>query len=307
MALAPLANLPLELLEYIVILTSVQSAARLCQCSKQLRSIIQKDTHIWRSLYLQLWDDPRGSMRSIHENPWKGDVHEIMLARNTIMDQRLKHPHDIWSDEDAARSAYRKCAQILLRSRDSHTAVSDGAPRSRNIVWLEQVVGEYAIYTWPWLLFSIDFDCFSRDGDMLDHSVWKNDGFYIEDPVLSWVVDGLPPPEPEEPDEDEESDPELRAPYLSHMAEKWRLISLAGYSPPPTPPEDPESSNAPLSDAALTRIAARAYVYDLRNYSEAQLWGPWTSEDSSPAANAKRHVNWKHVYSLLFVTLSNVS
>lgn len=310
MAPAPFVNLPLELLEYIVICSSVQTAARLSRCSKQLHSIIQKDTHIWRSLYLELWDDPRDNPHSSSEFDWKDDMCLTMVARNFIQrDPTLRQPHDVVSNAHESRDAYRRCAQILLRSRESVVAPPHGSPRSRNIVWLEQVVGEYAIYTWPWLLFSIDFNSFASGGHLIDPNVWTNNGFGITE-IIPWLgVDGMPPPEPYESDEDrdEESDFELKSPYLSHMSEKWRLISLAGYSPPPTPPDDPDSSTAPLSDAALTRIAARAYIYDLRNYSEAQLWGPWISEDSSPAPNAKRHVNWKHVYSLLYVTLSNVS
>ena len=273
-------DLPLELLERIITLSSAQGAARLSQCCKRLHVIIQKDAHIWRSLYLEHWDDPRTPDTDKYN--WKVELQKNVSAWNIIRAlQAIEPPFNVPRLlQEMSDDAHRRCASILLRSRGPCTTSPRDLPVSRSLIWLKRVVGEHAVYVWPWIV---------RD-EVFESYRYPNEG--------ATVVAGRETPEGP-------SDGDPTAPvYLTKLSDRWRLMHQVGHPPPPMA-HWLHNPTTPLSYALRTRNAARCFVYDMRKYKHETRWGPWTTavHDSGNV----HQVNWEHVFCLLIVTLANVS
>ena len=289
-------NLPLELLEQIIILSSPQGAARLSQCCKQLNSIVQKDGHIWRSLYLEHWDDPRAS--DADEYNWRDELQKNCRAWNTTRAlQTTNPPFDVpKSLREMSDDAYRHCAGILLRSRGHNATSHCDFSGSRSLTWLKRVVGEHAVHIWPWIL---------------PTKVFKS----YQYPTPAETSDGTKASPGDEgtgdPNDEDGGDSAAGQLYLTELSERWRLMRRIGY-PPPAITYRPDEPSTPLLYAKRTRKAARCFVYDMRRYRGETCWGPWTpvlrhQDDNVRAEGAIYGVNWEHVFSLLIVTLANAS
>jgi hypothetical protein len=289
-------DLPPELLEQIIILSSPQGAARLSQCCKQLNSVVQKDGHIWRSLYLEHWDDPRVS--DTDEYDWRDGLQKNFWAWNTIRAlQAIKPPFDVPNTlRQVSGDAYRYCAGILLRSRGPNAASPRDLSGSRSLTWLQRVVGDHAVYLWPWILPATIFESYHYPASAETADRAK---VIAEDEGIG------------DPNDEDDTDSAAESLYLTKLPERWRLMRRSGYPPPPKAYRLDQPST-PLSRAKRTRKAARCFVYDMRRYRHETRWGPWTpvlgDENNNVGAEGAIHrVDWEHVFSLLTVTLANVT
>lgn len=299
-----LSDLPLELFDDIIILSSAQGAARLSQCSKQFNSVIAEREHIWRSLYLEHWDDPRESDSVYnYELNWKEEVEKGTFAYIVLRAiKAVPAPFDVNDSLLADQErAYEYCASILIRSSGRDGEFPGDISGSRNLQWLRNLVGEHAVYLWPWLIqapiFEEHLPVYARErsprrytaaGDSSD----EDDGY-------------LPLP------------PILKSPYLAKQSARWELMQRAGYPRPPLPDFAVRDDHL-ISDVAQTRFFARCFVYDMRKYNTDTLWGPWLPRDAELAAHnangdqggaviTENRVNWQAVFNLMIVVIVNVS
>jgi len=293
-------DLPLELLEQIIILSFPQGAARLSQCCKRLNALVQQDIHIWRALYLENWDDPRAL--DSDEYDWRGELQKNVLAWNIIRALHgIEPPFDMpESLREMTNDAYRQCASILLRSRGPDATSPHDLSGSRSLTWLKQVVGAHAVYLWPWLVPDNIFDTYPHPTP-----IEPNDWAKVN-PEPEGIGD-----QSDDAEDDDDGDFTEGLLYLTKLPERWRLMRRAGYLPPPMSYWLHKPTTI-LSYAKRTRNAARCFVYDMRKYKLETRWGPWTrvppdENNDGGAEGAIHRVDWQHAFCLLVVTLANVS
>ncbi|KIM26014.1 hypothetical protein M408DRAFT_198453 [Serendipita vermifera MAFF 305830] len=226
------SKLPQEIQEAILleaVLIRPSLVATLAQTCKSLHELVYQptDSHLWRSIFLAIFDDPRksqaietGSEESECWVDWSYEARQrfraqIRMDRATIIE--LAEFNKV-IDDDAADALWEV----------AHTGLPAGYKDFRNGQWLA--------------------DCF-RSAIM----------------------------------------PPVKNP--AHA----KLHIIASFLPVTT-----SVSLIPLATTSSrsTRLASRAYAYDLRHYTESNQWGPWL-----PGSHGA--VNWIHVWHLLDVLRHN--
>ncbi|KAF9519419.1 hypothetical protein BS47DRAFT_1482106 [Hydnum rufescens UP504] len=109
-------------------------AAVSCTCKALFKLIYQNDSHIWRNLFLQLFDDPRRSGDKRLPYDWRGELQRRMRARNIILGQRngqsirgtSAHKHF---------SAIETIIRVAFSTGDFQTQLM-----SRSMDWVEDVM-----------------------------------------------------------------------------------------------------------------------------------------------------------------------
>lgn len=261
----PFTSLPVEITEDVLVASEARGVARLSQCSKQLYNIVNRlgDNHIWRSLFLDLFDDPRNSAfavaDSMHEFDWKVEFQRRVKAwnvirsteRNDVWESSMKGPHAGWAHE--VIGAYDVCANII---KDIAPASTE-AETSRNVEWLQSILMSNLDFLWPPL---------------------PNEDSYSEEFESSFLTPA--------------TDKTISL-FLNNSPSRARLRAHVGVTPS-------EIAQIPFDN---TRLVARAYVYDLRNYKPETFYGPWRIDDANPGSIT---ANWVHVSHLMTVIMGNV-
>ncbi|KAF8317729.1 hypothetical protein DL93DRAFT_2165572 [Clavulina sp. PMI_390] len=288
-----LAPLPLEIFEHICVLAGPRGVAAISECSWHFQRFIESSTHIWRTFYLERWDDPRTSPYApIEDFDWKSEAQAGVRAEYIIRALKAaKPPFEIPSKLLLdSEEAYEQCVRILLRSSGS---VIQGKTTSRTLGWLTDLVGPVAVSLWPWIIPAPVYneehipDVYPQDGN--------NQSAYA---LLSSLQRSKRRP--------------LSSPYLTHQRARWVFSERMGIPPPPKSSPLPLDTCKDLVPAEHTRIAARAYIYDTSHYSTRTLWGPWVSEDDTfditetPKALVPHRPNWEHIINIIISSLINM-
>ncbi|KAF9506428.1 hypothetical protein BS47DRAFT_433675 [Hydnum rufescens UP504] len=253
-----LLRLPTEVSERIIVASEYREVARLSQTCRYLYSLIyqrEDDDHIWRSLFLNTFDEPRKHNESYD---WKLQytrrikaAHVLRLVRERY--ESMEEPWDntakkVWDDE--LIEAFQACAATLRSARPGTTGGDmefQEFSGSLNLLWVNQNAGAHITYFWPWLLPSE-----------------KIAGHELERiPDTSW----------------------LASVFMTQIGARWRLMHLAGVRQELSIPNTTDTFVA-------TRLAARAYVYDLRNYRPDTDYGPWHTVErlASSSSGESQHL-----------------
>ncbi|KAG6329029.1 hypothetical protein ID866_10061 [Astraeus odoratus] len=296
--MAHITTLPLELLERILYMLDPLDVSVVAQSGHFFRELVygaKQCQRFWRGLYLsQPLDDPRSTVTHLGNPRWKtGQAGSRYDLTTTTMESTTIHtevdivldsvtePNDIdWRSElqriirartvvrnhHACRQGeWREVLETLLHLATTLPPVpfSESECTSRNIKWLLKLL---------------------RDGDFFDIDKGMDEGYY---------QDGCGRHQEMEQDGGE-MDPnwtrQLNQPLTPEESQMLaQLHTLVG-----------------LTRQDLTqpqkRIASRAFVYDLRNCSEANAYGPFMPDGSM-------YVDWKymqaleHVYMMLWIEM----
>ncbi|KAF8313255.1 hypothetical protein DL93DRAFT_2081339 [Clavulina sp. PMI_390] len=302
-----LDNLPLEVLEQIVIHSGTTAAIRLAQSSKHLHTLINRNTAVWRELYLNMWDDPRicnPEITNSTEWSWKeatctsAEAVKTIHRLKTLQSSRLsgsKTNTDI-------KSTYIHLQILFLRSSGGPGHHPGDCSSSRTLTRLRDLLGAYCVALWPIMIPRVYLD---QETPNIDKRETSEECHPTAKPYTRF--DSLLP----------------TSELLDRQPARWQLLQRAGY---PTPPishplalEGSEGTKRPLMTfAEHSRLASRSFVYDMRNYNEYTVWGPWTprlsnagpGDDSTPLTNGGilgvGPANWTHVMHMMNVVRCNI-
>jgi hypothetical protein len=152
-------SLPQEITEHAMISSDPSDVAQLAQVCRYLNAIVYNlsDNHVWRSLFLNVFDDPRAidgrSDRGDGKKfDWKGELQRRIRAR-TVMHNISTGPtkkKDIsaWMTSDARCDVYRALLSVI--STASPPSLSSA--ESLNITFLSSLLrstNSYSQRLWP--------------------------------------------------------------------------------------------------------------------------------------------------------------
>ncbi|KAH7924517.1 hypothetical protein BV22DRAFT_1035027 [Leucogyrophana mollusca] len=144
-----ISDLPLELLEHVLLISDPLDVASAAQAARLFRDLVYdtRDEHFWRALYLaQAFDDPRSAVTYLGSPrtniDWKGELQRIIRARTVFNNLSLCRPEE-------------RCTviQTLLDMISNVPPIPfpDSPLQSRNVYWVTTLL---------------------RDGAFLDHDLW---------------------------------------------------------------------------------------------------------------------------------------
>lgn len=282
----PFFSLPVEITEDVLIASEPQGVARLSQCSKHLYNIVNRteDNHIWRSLFLNIFDHPQNALYSSRSNTspgirWKAELKRRIQAQNIIR-STTEQPNDTWGPGMRSRykwwaseviDAYDICAEIIREATpavsthytsvaSTSSSVVEKSTESNNIEWMDLLLRTNPNFLWP-------------------------PAAPLRQSSLGDLVEPVPPKVPE-PDNS-------LGQYFTNSPSRARLRAHFGVS-------SFETACTPFDS---TRLVARMYVYDLRNYRPETLYGPWSVDEAKPGSVT---ANWIHINHILTVIVGNL-
>lgn len=227
--------LPTEIVETILENLQPEDLARASAVNKGLHGLLYDatDKHVWRKVFLALFDDPSHALPHIAVEFPENRRPEYDLS--TVCDWR-----GMLQQRIRARNAMRKFMDLSVAERIETldtlvdivlTAVPYSAefPTSKNTTFVQTLLEAHP---------------------MPDYAEWRP------------------------------------ATVQEHQLKAW-LRSFG-----PQVPKVPD-----LSNVDLERRVARAYVYDMRNYTAQTLWGPYLDT---------KNISWQHVYAITQVILHNL-
>lgn len=360
---APILTLPVEISQQAIILLAPNDMAALAQSCRAFHGILYAETgtqHVWASVFLGIWDDPRiriffeqrggwfaGTPAQLRaaltdiDFDWRGELQRRLRARN-LMSSRTRAVRASCGERKAALSGMLSVVHSALPYR------YDDATESRNMKWVMDVLaGANAMNhtMWPSLRHAI-FRSSAQYPDAEEYDLRSKLHTLVGlTPADRATVSGSSTAEPDEADdpfaaEDKETAGPM-ATFINHslqqdsvgLDEGWpqheeihgSLHEESPYHPVPVPRYSLRSTSShasPLSSLSYSnskgrppnlRTAARAYVYDLRMYSETNLWGPVLRDPSyKPDANGLASVDptyiarWRHLECLMMVIMFNI-
>ncbi|KAG1818719.1 uncharacterized protein BJ212DRAFT_1446459 [Suillus subaureus] len=139
---ACITDLPLEVLEHILVISDPIDVASTTQVCRLLRGLVYSagDEHFWRALYLaQPFDDPREAVTYLGKRrtdiKWREELQRIIRARTVVNDVTVCRPDE-------------RC-QVLRTLLDMVTNVpplpsSESEPTSRNVLWMQALLQDGA-------------------------------------------------------------------------------------------------------------------------------------------------------------------
>lgn len=228
----PLLLLPPEVATQAVVICDANDVAALSRCCKYLHNLIYStsDKHVWRSLYLGSFDDPRLAGKtdvtpvSEFEFDWKRELQRRVQAQNLLC-----------SANRARRASplekFQALETLVAHLRSLPPIIGVKTTPSRSVKWFGDVI--------------------------------KGPGAL---PLLTL-----------------DSHPTAALTPLIHIHDSIGRKD-----------EDAKSAGNRLS----VRTSARAFVYDLRNYSKSNRWGPFLQDGSE-------RVNWTHIDKIMSVMVMN--
>ncbi|KAG2046576.1 hypothetical protein BDR06DRAFT_964924 [Suillus hirtellus] len=140
---ARITDLPLEVLEHILVILDPLDVASTAQVCRLFRGLVYSadDEHFWRALYLaQSFDDPRQAVSYLGNRrtdiKWREELQNIIRARTIVNDVTVCRPDE-------------RC-QVLRTLLDMVTNLPplpfpESEPTSRNVVWMQKLLqdGEF--------------------------------------------------------------------------------------------------------------------------------------------------------------------
>lgn len=139
---ACITDLPLEVLEHILVISDPIDVSSTAQVCRLFRRIVYSlgDEHFWRDLYLaQSFDDPRTAVTYLGNRrtdiKWKEELQRIIRARTVVNDVTVCRPDE-------------RC-QVLRTLLDMVTNVPplpfpESEPTSRNVLWMQTLLQDGA-------------------------------------------------------------------------------------------------------------------------------------------------------------------
>lgn len=139
---ACITDLPLEVLEHILVISDPIDVASTTQVCRLFRGLVYSagDEHFWRALYLaQPFDDPREAVTYLGKRrtdiKWREELQRIIRARTVVNDVTVCRPDE-------------RC-QVLRTLLDMVTNVpplpsSESEPTSRNVLWMQTLLQDGA-------------------------------------------------------------------------------------------------------------------------------------------------------------------
>ncbi|KAG1728528.1 uncharacterized protein EDB91DRAFT_1060500 [Suillus paluster] len=140
---AHITDLPLELLEHVMLISDpidIASAAQACRLFRGLVYPASDDEHFWRALYLaQSFDDPRKAVTYLGNRrtdvKWREELQRIIRARTVVNDVAVCRPDE-------------RC-QVLRTLLDMVTNVPplpfpESEPTSHNVLWIQTLLQDGA-------------------------------------------------------------------------------------------------------------------------------------------------------------------
>ncbi|KAG8884759.1 hypothetical protein FRB97_003279 [Tulasnella sp. 331] len=354
---APILTLPVEISQQAIILLAPNDISALAQTCKTFQTIIYADKgtqHVWASVFLGIWDDPRiriffeqrggwfsGTPAQLRaalvdiEYDWRGELQRRMRAQNLIS-SRVRALRALCSERKAALSGLLSVVHSTLPFR------SDDSTKSRNMDWVRGVLDSAKAMNhtmWP----------------SLRHAIFRSNAQYPDAEEYSLrselhTLVGLTQadrntvcgPSTSEAEKDDDSYPtectdttSSMTTFINHslqqngssLDEGWPMHEESLYHPIPAAhrvfhSHASEHTSSPLSPTSCSKIkgqplnlrtAARAYVYDLRMYSESNLWGPVLRDpsyksdaDANESDKYKYIARWRHLECLMMVITFNI-
>jgi len=145
-----ITDLPLELLEHILVICDPLDVAVASQVSRHFRDLIYggTDDHFWRALYLaQAFDDPRYSISYLGKTrtrvKWREELQRIIRARTVVKNIAVCRP-------DERITTIKNLLDFVSYLPPIPSAESEH--HSRNTLWLKELL---------------------RDGEFLTHQQWE--------------------------------------------------------------------------------------------------------------------------------------
>ncbi|KAG8901907.1 hypothetical protein FRB99_005010 [Tulasnella sp. 403] len=314
-----LLSLPLEIAHHTIGLTSPTDLASLALTCKLLHSIIytSTDRYIWREIFLRIWDDPRvrthldtrqglpltsnaeleAALSSLPYD-WRTELQRRIRAQNLIQNKRLA----LVSTCSQRKNVFKVFLAVV---RSASPAVAGRRiPEAKNAHWLWNTLkrADACNYNlWP-----------SLHHDVLPFAELVPD---FEELALRCELHtyiGLTQSDLERPQKDDpvsitlsQDDfsvvniPTLDIDGQPGSSQEIRRYYLRSPSRPASLPQCLYSN--PFSSPGNLRNAARAFVYDLRNYTRCNLWAPLLND---LRGGYKAH--WRHLDYLMIVILWNL-
>ncbi|KAG8919106.1 hypothetical protein FRC02_001917 [Tulasnella sp. 418] len=357
---APILTLPLEITQQTLIYTTPSDVSSIAQTCRAFHEIIYspKDTHIWKNLFLDIFDDPRirtyvdrnglkGVLR-LGQQDWRREIGDVEYDWMKEL-QRRTGAQNLFQSK--TRSINATCAHRKEVLKTFISIVQSALPylpntqdeklnqESKNGKWLLDLLEskDALNYTvWPSLRRSL-FTTMEQYPDKEELSLRNQLHTYLG------LMEGdrrpnshiSPSSSPRSPDEPLEG---LEETFINHSNLGANLgLSFGVQGSRSALARLPESSisehllgpgrNTSVYTAAFgppksLRTTARAFVYDLRNYSAFNNWGPFVSdpdvERRSGYIDTRRvtrtirttgqfSTNWRHLDALMIVIAWNVA
>lgn len=334
----PILQLPLETLQLALCLADPFDVSATSRTCRALRDAIYgpEGTFVWRSLFLQIWDDPRlrihlGTTRGWHS----GTKAELDMALNAIefdwrteLQKRLRAFKMLHGNPRVACKERKEVIKTLL------SVIHTSAPaftmpgleiKSKNAVWLREAIDSAKIlnnHSWPRFrhpeLYSSE-ELPDLEECELRSEIHTYFGLSAEDMTTPEVSEPAPP---RNEDTEDKSDEHQMAEEPSNDTEASETSAKAASSSSSTtiafsPPERrhtrstsdfivrllglPDISPSTLSYASL-RTAARAFVYNRDNYIPSNKYAPLLND-----LQGGFKPYWRHLEDLMVVSMWNLA
>ncbi|KAG8932923.1 hypothetical protein FRC02_000350 [Tulasnella sp. 418] len=317
----PILNLPLEIIQHILICATPLDVASISQTCRAFRDIIYSptDTHIWKSLFLDLFDDPRIRAEVCRDQTFAGTGEN----RNHIGSINVSGDYD-WKQELQRRIK----AAILVNSSKKYRKC-DFTKREEMFSAFISVI-ETSL---PAVIYS------KSHGEVWEASASKNVAWIIK--TLQGSVDfgfgGKPSPGPwatklteYESDADAEASDlrcQLQA-YLSFTAadEELKFLKFSDLYTPSDDSVSPPSHAEPSQHSADSHTMHSFTISESRARARAEVYGPggpylptrWsplvpiTGQNEEPSEDGEDSlyntaINWKHIEAIKMVMGWNIS
>jgi hypothetical protein len=139
---ACITDLPVEVLEHILVISDPIDVASTAQVCRLFRGLVYPigDDHFWRALYLaQSFDDPRKAVTYLGNRrtdiKWREELQRIIRARTVVNDVTVCRPDE-------------RC-QVLRTLLDMVTNIPplpfpESEPTSRNVLWMQNLLQDGA-------------------------------------------------------------------------------------------------------------------------------------------------------------------
>lgn len=296
--------LPQEVVEQSLINCEVEDVASAAQTCHRAHNIVYgSDNHIWRGLFLRLFDDPRTAPTTgatCTPFDWRTELQRRIVARNVLL-SREYGPSGKGVLRQQRVDALETAVNLILAALPGANCTEN--TRSRDLEWIEDILGHidldvgynlYSVITpiHPDERFAIDYERQQKRASLGLRTLFAADGTGVD----HFNNHSL------QPTIEEDAYDEERARRQSLARERMlraRLRLLRGYN------DDQKAVIEGYSDLGRTRsemdlrLYARSRVYDLGRYTNENSYGPLLKDGSG-------RVDWEQVEAILVDATMNI-